>query len=198
MNSAGGRSSSTGGAGGIKIESEAGSSGYRKWGDACKHCGKLDHAQKDCTLLKNNVGAADAIEVMNDALFLTVDSPLESWIFSTAAQFHCTPHKGILEKYTAGNYGKAYSLTTDPGLDIVGKGDVRIKLPGGARWTIHNVRHIPGLVRYLISVGQLDKEGYALQVDCWTRTWKVSKRGEELFTYDFELPPGFISFIRSG
>ncbi|KAM1339926.1 hypothetical protein ACFX15_038115 [Malus domestica] len=66
---------------------------------------------------------------------------------------------------------------------------------GGARWIIHNVRHIPGLVRNLISVGKLDKEGYALQMS--SGSWKLLKAGELLFTYEFELPPGFISMIRS-
>ncbi|TQD86450.1 hypothetical protein C1H46_027939 [Malus baccata] len=180
---------------GIKIEVDLGKSGFGKWGDACSHCGKLDHTHKDCTLLKNNVGAADTIEVINDALFLSVDSPLESWIFSTAAEFHCSPHKGIFEKYTAGNYGKAYFGLNNSSLDIVGKGDVRVKLPSGARWIIHNVKHIPGLARNLISVGQLGKEGYALQMS--SGSWKVLKAGELLFTYEFELIPNFVSFVTS-
>ncbi|KAM1259281.1 hypothetical protein ACFX2J_038611 [Malus domestica] len=154
---------------------------------------KLDHAQKDCRLLKNNVGAADTIQVINDSLFLSVDNPLESWIFSTAAQFHCSPHKGIFGKYTAGNYGKAYIGMKNSSLDIVGKGDVGVKLPGRARCIIHNVMHIPGLVRNLISVGQLGKEGYTLQMSCGS--WKVLKAGELLFTYEFELIPNFVSFV---
>ncbi|KAM1485526.1 hypothetical protein ACFXTO_037439 [Malus domestica] len=43
-----------------------------------------------------------------------------------------------MEKYTAGNYGKAY-LANNAALDIVGRGDVRVKLPSGARRVLHNV-----------------------------------------------------------
>ncbi|KAM2699443.1 hypothetical protein EV1_038320 [Malus domestica] len=85
-------------------------------------------------------------------------------------QFHCSPHKGIFLKYTAGNYGKAYIGMKNSSLDIDGKGDVRVKLPGRARWIIHNVKHVPGLARNLISVGQLGKEGYALQMS--SGSWK--------------------------
>ncbi|KAM2905846.1 hypothetical protein COP2_005410 [Malus domestica] len=52
--------------------------------------------------------AANTIEVINEALFFTVDSPLESGITTPGVAFHCSPHKGIREKYTAGNYGKVY------------------------------------------------------------------------------------------
>ncbi|KAM0984446.1 hypothetical protein EV1_011937 [Malus domestica] len=139
----------------IKIEVDLRKSDFEKWGDACSHYGKLDHAHKDFRLLKNNVGAADTIEVINEALFLSVDSPLESWIFS-AAEFHCSSHKGIFEKYTAGNYSNAYfGMKNDSLLDTVKKGNVRVKLLSGARWIIHNVKYILGLARNLISVGQL-------------------------------------------
>ena len=47
-------------------------------------------------------------------------------------------------------------------------------MPNGSVWLLKKVRHIPDLRRNLISVGQLDDEGYAiLFVSC---TWKVTKR----------------------
>ena len=47
-------------------------------------------------------------------------------------------------------------------LDVVGMGDVRILLPNESVWLLEKVRHIPDLRRNLISVGQLDDEGYAI------------------------------------
>ena len=47
-------------------------------------------------------------------------------------------------------------------LDVVGMRDVRILLPNGSVWLLEKVRHIPDLGRNLISVGQLDDEGYAI------------------------------------
>ena len=58
-------------------------------------------------------------------------------------------------------------------LDVVGMGDIRILLPNGSVWLLENVRHIPNLRRNLISVGQLDDEGYAIIFV--GGTWKVTK-----------------------
>ncbi|GKE13324.1 retrovirus-related pol polyprotein from transposon TNT 1-94, partial [Tanacetum coccineum] len=51
-------------------------------------------------------------------------------------------------------------LEDDKTLDIAGVGDVVLKTSFGTSWTLTDVRYIPGLKRMLISVGQLDEEGY--------------------------------------
>ena len=57
--------------------------------------------------------------------------------------------------------------------DVVGIRDVRILLPNGFVWLLENVRYIPKLRRNLISVGQLDDDGYAILFV--GSTWKVTK-----------------------
>ncbi|KAL5820967.1 hypothetical protein ACOSQ3_022849 [Xanthoceras sorbifolium] len=77
-----------------------------------------------------------------------------------------------MENYASGNFGKVH-LADDETLKIVGKGDIRLKLPNGSTWKLQGVRHIPGLKRNLISIGQLDGEGY-----CTTFSgceWKITK-----------------------
>ncbi|GKA71176.1 retrovirus-related pol polyprotein from transposon TNT 1-94 [Tanacetum coccineum] len=51
-------------------------------------------------------------------------------------------------------------LADDKTLDIAGIGDVILKTSFGTSWTLKDVRYIPRLKRRLISVGQLDEEGY--------------------------------------
>nr|GEX53377.1 hypothetical protein [Tanacetum cinerariifolium] len=51
-------------------------------------------------------------------------------------------------------------LADDKTLDIVGVRDVVLKTSFGTSWTLEDVRYIPRLKRKLISVGQLDEEGY--------------------------------------
>ena len=46
-------------------------------------------------------------------------------------------------------------------------------MPNGSVWLLEKVRHIPELRRNLISVGQLDDEGYAILFV--GGTWKVTK-----------------------
>ncbi|GKC95957.1 retrovirus-related pol polyprotein from transposon TNT 1-94 [Tanacetum coccineum] len=54
-------------------------------------------------------------------------------------------------------------LADDKTLDIAGVRDVVLKTSFGTSWTLKDVRYIPGLIRRLISVGQLDEEGYHRQ-----------------------------------
>ena len=77
------------------------------------------------------------------------------------ASFHTTPHREIIQNYAAGDFGKVY-LVDGLALDVVGLGDVRISLPNWSVWLLEKVRHIPDLMRNLISVGQLDDEGHAI------------------------------------
>ena len=91
---------------------------------------------------------------------------------NSGASFHTTPHREIIQNYTAGDFGKVY-LANGSALDVVCIGDVRILLPNGSVWLLEKVRHIPELRRNLISVGQLDDEGHAILFVCGT--WKVTK-----------------------
>jgi hypothetical protein len=53
-------------------------------------------------------------------------------------------------------------LASDKPLEIKGKGDVHIKSSDGYRWILFDVRYILGLKKNLISMGQLDSEGYRI------------------------------------
>ena len=69
-------------------------------------------------------------------------------------------------------------LANGRALDVVGMGDVRILLPKGSIWLLEKVQHIPNPRRNLISVGQLDDEGYAILFV--GGTWKVTKEARVL------------------
>ncbi|KAE8705357.1 hypothetical protein F3Y22_tig00110429pilonHSYRG00830 [Hibiscus syriacus] len=78
------------------------------------------------------------------------------------------------------NHGELYSgdfrkvhLADDETLKIIEKGDIRLKLENQTTWKLKGVRHIPGLKRNLISVRQLDGEGYSTTFSgC---EWKITK-----------------------
>jgi hypothetical protein len=63
--------------------------------------------KKDCRAWKERVGAANATEYIQDALILSVDSPLESWILDSGASFHSSPHQGEVQQ--GANGGKVIS-----------------------------------------------------------------------------------------
>jgi len=64
----------------------------------------------------------------------------------------------IFQNYVKSELGKVY-LGDDEPCDIVGKGDVMVSISNGSTLELRNVRHVPKLKRYLISVGQLADGG---------------------------------------
>ena len=139
--------------------------GKSRWGKKdfnCYNCGKKGHFKKDCRAPKKDTSAqasAHVTEEAGDAMILSVNSLIESWILDSGASFHATPCQEIMENYVSGDFGKVH-LADDETLKIVGKGDIRLKFPNQTTWKVQGVRHVPGLRRNLISVGQLDGEGY--------------------------------------
>ena len=51
-------------------------------------------------------------------------------------------------------------MADDEPLNIEGKGEVQLKTINETVWKLKNVRYIPGLKRNLISIAQLDDEGF--------------------------------------
>jgi hypothetical protein len=139
----------------------------------CWNCGKTGHIKKNCTKPKKKNDSANVVtEEVHDALLLSVDSPIESWVLESGASFHTIAHREIIQNYVAGDFGKVY-LVDDEALDVVGMGDVCITLPNGSVWLLQKVRHVLELKRNLISIGKLDIEGHAILFV--GGTWKITK-----------------------
>ena len=98
-------------------------------------------------------------EEIHDALLLSVDSPIDSCVLDLGASFHITAHEEIMEHYVFRNYGKVYLEDGTP-LDIIGVGDIYMKISNGSMWKIHKVRYVPKLMQNLILIGHLDDEGH--------------------------------------
>ncbi|KAL2250008.1 UNVERIFIED_CONTAM: Retrovirus-related Pol polyprotein from transposon TNT 1-94 [Sesamum indicum] len=141
----------------------------------CWNCEKPGHMKSECRAPKKEKEgrtANVATEEITDALLLSVSSSSDDWVVDSGASFHSCSNKDIMEPYTSGDFGLVYLADNKP-LKIVGKGDVRIKSTNGSCWTLHDVRHIPGLKRNLISVGQLGSDGF--HTTFGDAKWKISR-----------------------
>ncbi|KAK3017333.1 hypothetical protein RJ639_005486 [Escallonia herrerae] len=165
----------------------------------CWNCNKEGHKKNDCTEPKKKKGAGgrqsddkganmvSSNERTYDDLCLsaTVDDNSKVWYVDSGASIHCTPHRDCFSNYVHGDYGH---VTVGNGYrcSIVGKGKVEIKLSNGGTLVLKDVRHIPELQKNLISVSELDREGYFVAFG--EKQWKVTKgsmvvaRGERVRT----------------
>ena len=122
---------------------------------------KTGHLKKNCRSPKkeDNKNKANAvIEEVQDALLLSIDNSIYSWVLDSGALFHTTAYRDLLENYVADNYGNVFLVDGKP-FEIVGMGDVRLKMSNESIWKIHKVKYVLRLKQNLISVGQLDDKG---------------------------------------
>ncbi|KAL2235826.1 UNVERIFIED_CONTAM: Retrovirus-related Pol polyprotein from transposon TNT 1-94 [Sesamum indicum] len=141
----------------------------------CWNCEKPGHMKSECRAPKKEKEGRTAnvtTEEITDALLLSVSCSSDDWVVDSGASFHSCSNKDIMEPYTSGDFALVYLADNKP-LKIVGNGDVRIKSTNGSCWTLHDVRHIPGLKRNLISVGQLDSDRF--HTTFGDAKWKISR-----------------------
>uniref|UniRef100_A0A2N9HL00 Integrase catalytic domain-containing protein n=1 Tax=Fagus sylvatica TaxID=28930 RepID=A0A2N9HL00_FAGSY len=64
------------------------------------------HIQKNCieSKKKNENDSANVVtEEVHDALLLSVDNPIDSWVLDSRASFHSTAHREIIQNYVVGH-----------------------------------------------------------------------------------------------
>ena len=96
--------------------------------------------------------SVNSSKYIGDALNLSVNSLVESWILDSGPSFHSSPSKELFKNFKSGNFGKVY-LADNKALEIEGKGDVCKKTTSRNHWTLEDVRYIPGIKKNLIFVG---------------------------------------------
>ena len=143
----------------------------------CWNCGKTCHLKKKCRAPRKNENknkdtANVVTDEVRDALILSINDSFDSWVIDLGASFHTTAHRDVLENYIVGSHRKVYLANSEP-LDIIGMGDVSLKMPNRSVWKIQKVKRVPSLMRNLISIVQLDDEGHNVVFN--NRGWKVTK-----------------------
>ncbi|KAE8693888.1 putative pentatricopeptide repeat-containing protein [Hibiscus syriacus] len=130
----------------------------------CYKCKEAGHMKRDCPKLKNE----------GDMLSISTTQLTDAWILDSGCSYHITPNREWFSTYRPVNYGSVY-LGDDRCCNIVGIGDVRIKMHDGSVRTLSGVRHIPDLKKNLISLGTLHKNGFIPKVDEDRETIRIVK-----------------------
>ncbi|KZV28460.1 hypothetical protein F511_03263 [Dorcoceras hygrometricum] len=149
----------------------------KKFKGTCYNCGKPNHMAKDCRLPKKdksqNRGQANVVQDRSVPIDLSeidlsavvfeanlVDNPREWWV-DTGATSHICSEKGMFSSYTAVSDRKLYmgNSTTS---DVVGIGNVVLKMTSGKEVNLKNVLHVPDIRKNLVSGSLLSKAGFRL------------------------------------
>ncbi|KAK4400677.1 Retrovirus-related Pol polyprotein from transposon TNT 1-94 [Sesamum angolense] len=131
---------------------------------------KRDDSSKSANVVQND----DSDCSDGDILSISTNQYVDAWILDSGCSYHITPNREWFSSYRSGNSGSVY-LGDDRCCNIVGVGDVRIKMYDGTVRTLSDVRHIPDLKKNLISLGTLHKNGFIPKADEDRETIRIVK-----------------------
>ncbi|KAE8719673.1 hypothetical protein F3Y22_tig00109926pilonHSYRG00011 [Hibiscus syriacus] len=154
----------------------------------CYKCKEARHMKRDCPKLKKQTdekrdGSSKSVNVVEDdtsdcsegdMLSISTTQLTDAWILDSGCSYHITPNREWFSTYKPVNSGSVY-LGDDRCCNIVGIGDVRIKMHDGSVRTLSGVRHIPDLKKNLISLGTLHKNGFIPKADEDRETIRIVK-----------------------
>ncbi|KAI9198938.1 hypothetical protein LWI28_024753 [Acer negundo] len=143
----------------------------------CYICGKKGHVKSECWHNKKKSGDNRAPESSSsqgcvastsddgEVLHSEGNTAAEGrkrfanvWLLDSAATWHMTSQREWFHKYEPVSRGSVF-MGNDHALKIDGIGTIKIKMHDGTIRTIYEVRHVKGLKKNLLSLGQLDDLG---------------------------------------
>ncbi|KAE8699066.1 hypothetical protein F3Y22_tig00110597pilonHSYRG01396 [Hibiscus syriacus] len=154
----------------------------------CYKCKKAGHMKRDCPKLKKQTDekrddSSKSVNVVEDDNFdcsegdmlsISTTQLTDVWILDYGCSYHITPNREWFSTYRSVNSGFVY-LGDDRCCNIVGIGEVRIKIYDGSIRTLSGVRYIPYLKKNLISLGTLHKNDFIPKADEDRETIRIVK-----------------------
>ena len=134
----------------------------------CFRCHKFGHYRSECyTRLPNDKEEkSNFVENKEGETLLMVfqaekESEKDVWYVDTGCSNHMSGSKSSFS-HLNDNFHSTVSFGDCSTVDVMGKGDIRIKTKNGLIETISNVLYVPALKSNLLSVGQLLEKGYVI------------------------------------
>ncbi|GJZ26033.1 gag-pol polyprotein [Tanacetum coccineum] len=113
------------------------------------------------------------------------------WMFDTGATFHMTAKREWFHQYKPISRGRFVYSCNNHKLKIIGIKSILVKMHDGIVRTIRDVRHVDGLKKNLLSIGQLDDLGCKVEIQ--NKIMKIIKgalvlmRGEKVAANLYQL-----------
>ncbi|KAH9699234.1 Integrase catalytic domain-containing protein [Citrus sinensis] len=148
----------------------------------CYNCGKKGHVKKECWSNQkrregkepessNAQGCVASTSDDGEILYSEATTISEGrkrlsdvWLIDSGATWHMTSRRKWFHTYEPISGGSVY-MGNDHALEIAGIGTIKIKMFDGTIRTIGEVRHVNGLKKNLLSLGQMDSHGYKTHVE---------------------------------
>ncbi|KAH9679836.1 hypothetical protein KPL71_026295 [Citrus sinensis] len=148
----------------------------------CFNCGKKGHVKKECWSNQkrkegkepessNAQGCVASTSDDGEILYSEATTVSEGrkrlydvWLIDSGATWHMTSRREWFHTYEPISEGSVY-MGNDHALEIAGIGTIKIKMFDGIIRTIGEVRHVNGLKKNLLSLGQMDSHGYKTHVE---------------------------------
>jgi transposase InsO family protein len=155
-----------------------GSSNDYKKDAKCRYCGKKGHYERECrtkekdrksgklrkTFQKEQAHTVDKKDRRDDesvfvaALSVTISD--KEWYIDSGASQHMTGNRSWFSSYENLPQGPKVYLGDDTALAIKGKGKISFQFPNNIQKDVHDILHVEGLAKNLLSVSKMTDQGY--------------------------------------
>ncbi|GJZ80425.1 zinc finger, CCHC-type containing protein [Tanacetum coccineum] len=98
-----------------------------------------------------------------EALVVIRNDEMTELVIDSCGSYHMTHKRDLLYEFKVVD-GGSVQLGDNKTCTIKGTGKVKIQLHDGSSFILEDVRYVPGLRKSLISLGTLEKEGYAVKM----------------------------------
>ncbi|GKD34671.1 hypothetical protein Tco_1250180 [Tanacetum coccineum] len=103
------------------------------------------------------------VNALQEALVVVENDEMAELVMDSGGSYHMTHMRDFLYDFK-GFDGSSVQLGDNRTCTIKGTGEVKIQLHDGSSFILEDVRYVPGLIRSLISLGTLEKEGYTMKM----------------------------------
>ncbi|KAK9049048.1 hypothetical protein SSX86_031984, partial [Deinandra increscens subsp. villosa] len=149
----------------------------KKRSGKCHVCGETGHYARECDQRKSAPASANAVAEITH-LVANVDLgnihmvaqrstrilACRGWFLDSGATVHVNGNRGAFITYEPVPEGTEVICADGHGVEVRGKGTVQLNFANGQPVILHDVFHVPGVTKGLVSADKFDRNGFKLVI----------------------------------